>query len=112
MSETFKAVVIDEVEGKPRGALKDITLADLPDHEVLLQVAYSTLNYKDGLNVTGRGRIARRVPMIAGADLAGTVLESKDPAFKPGDAVIVNGWGLSETTAAATRATSASRPNG
>ncbi|WP_377293282.1 MDR family oxidoreductase [Rhizobium sp. SG2393] len=98
MSETFKAVVIDEVDGKPQGAVKAITLADLPDHEVLVQVAYSTLNYKDGLNVTGSGRIARRLPMIAGADLAGTVLESKDPAFKPGDAVIVNGWGMSETT--------------
>src|SRR5690606_4249176 len=51
----------------------------------------------DGLALTGKGRIARRLPMVAGIDLAGTVVESRDPAWKPGDAVIVNGWGLSET---------------
>ncbi|MFB2552852.1 MDR family oxidoreductase [Ensifer soli] len=97
MAETFRAMVIDEADGKAKGAFRDLSLADLPDHGVLVEVTYSTVNYKDGLAVTGKGRIARRLPMVAGLDLAGTVVESADPAFRPGDEVIVNGWGLSET---------------
>ena len=95
--ETFEALLIEEVDGKPRAGMTTLRLSDLPDHEVLVEVAYSTLNYKDGLAVTGKGRIARRLPMVAGIDLAGTVRESSSPDWKPGDKVIVNGWGLSET---------------
>ncbi|MBC7314021.1 MAG: oxidoreductase, partial [Rhizobium sp.] len=58
---------------------------------------YSTLNYKDGLSVSGKGRIARRTPMVAGADLAGTVVSSRSPLWKPGDKVVLNGFGMSET---------------
>ncbi len=74
-----------------------MTTADLPDHEVLVEIAYSTLNYKDGLAVSGKGRIARRTPMVAGADLAGTVVSSRSPLWKAGDRVVVNGFGMSET---------------
>lgn len=97
MTQSFTALMIEDVEGKPRAGFKAITLADLPDHDVLVEVAYSSLNYKDGLAVSGKGRIARRLPMVAGADLAGTVVESRSADWKAGDQVLVNGWGLSET---------------
>lgn len=96
MDEAFKAMVIRDVDGKPRAGFEDLSLRDLPDHEVLVKISHSSLNYKDGLALTGKTRIARRLPMVGGIDLAGTVVESRDPAWKPGDAVIVNGWGLSE----------------
>lgn len=94
---TFRAMVIDQVDGKPKAGFRDLTLADLPDNDVLVKVEYSTLNYKDGLSITGKGRIARKFPMVAGADLAGTVVESRSPEWKAGDKVVVNGWGMSET---------------
>ena len=94
---TFRAMVIDQVDGKPRAGFRDLTLADLPDNEVLVKVEYSTLNYKDGLSISGKGRIARKFPMVAGADLAGTVVESRSAEWKTGDKVVVNGWGMSET---------------
>jgi len=97
MTEPFRALMIVDHEGKPKAEFRELTLAMLPDHEVLVEVAYSTLNYKDGLAVTGKGRIARRLPMVAGLDLAGTVVESRSEAWRAGDKVIVNGWGLSET---------------
>ncbi|MDP3340602.1 MDR family oxidoreductase [Frigidibacter sp.] len=97
MTDTFRALMIVEHEGKPKAEFRQLTQADLPDHEVLVEVSYSTVNYKDGLAVSGKGRIARRLPMVAGIDLAGTVVESRSPDWAPGDKVIVNGWGLSET---------------
>lgn len=97
MTQSFTALMIDDVEGKPRAGFRTIALTDLPDHEVLVEVAYSSLNYKDGLAVSGKGRIARKLPMVAGADLAGTIVESRSPDWKPGDRVVVNGWGMSET---------------
>jgi acrylyl-CoA reductase (NADPH) len=96
MTATFNAIVAEDVDGKPRAALKAITLADLPDEEVLVEVAYSTLNYKDGLAVS-KGRICRTLPLTCGIDLAGTVVESSNSSFKAGDKVLVNGFGLSET---------------
>lgn len=97
MTEHFRALVIDERDGKPAAGFRDLTLADLPDHDVLVEVRFSTLNYKDGLAVSGKGRIARRLPMVAGVDLSGIVVESRNPDWKPGDKIIVNGWGMSET---------------
>jgi acrylyl-CoA reductase (NADPH) len=97
MTDTFNAIVAEDIDGKPVAALKAITLADLPQEEVLVQVHYSTLNYKDGLAVAGRGRICRSLPLICGIDLAGTVVESSNADFKAGDQVLVNGFGLSET---------------
>jgi acrylyl-CoA reductase (NADPH) len=99
MTESFTAIVIDHVEGKPQATFETLTVDALPDHDVLVQVEYSSLNYKDGLAVSGRQKIARKRPLIAGADLAGTVVESRDPAWEPGARVVVNGWGLSETEA-------------
>lgn len=97
MSETFTALILEDVDGRPKADLRELSRQDLPDHDVLVEVAYSSLNYKDGLAVSGKGRIARRLPMVAGIDLAGTVVESRSPAWAPGDRVVVNGWGLSET---------------
>lgn len=97
MSDTFQALMIDDVDGKPKAGFRNLSVNDLPDHDVLVEVAYSTLNYKDGLAVTGKGKIARRLPMMAGLDLAGTVVESRSIDWKAGDKVVVNGWGLSET---------------
>lgn len=97
MVETFRAMVIDTVDGKPAAGFREVSLKDLPDNDVLVEIAYSTLNYKDGLAITGKGRIARRTPLIAGIDISGTVVESRSAEWKPGDKVIVNGWGLSET---------------
>ena len=97
MAEAFEAMVAEEVDGKVAARLATLTFADLPDHDVLVEIACSTLNYKDGLCVSGAGRIARRLPMVCGIDLAGTVVDSRSPDWTPGDRVVVNGWGLSET---------------
>lgn len=97
MSETFTAIVVDTIDGKPKAGFRQLTTADLPDNDVLVEIAYSTLNYKDGLSVSGKGRIARRTPMVAGADLAGTVVSSRSPLWKAGDKVVLNGFGMSET---------------
>jgi acrylyl-CoA reductase (NADPH) len=96
MAETFTALIIEDAGGKPRAVFRERTLADLPDFDVLVEVACSTLNYKDGLAVSGRQKIVRKPPLTAGIDLAGTVLESRSPAWRTGDRVLVNGWGLSE----------------
>jgi putative YhdH/YhfP family quinone oxidoreductase len=97
MSDSFTAMVIEDHAGTAQTVFKTLTLADLPDHDVLVEVAYSALNYKDGLALLGnRNKVARSLPMVGGIDLAGTVVESRSPLWKPGDAVVVNGWGLSE----------------
>lgn len=93
----FKAIVAREVDRRSKGTLEELTLADLPDRDVLVQIDYSSLNYKDGLAVSGRGRICRSMPMVCGIDLAGTVVESSSPQWKAGDRVVVNGFGMSET---------------
>ncbi len=92
-----RAFLIEDADGRPRGTLRTIDQKDLPDNDVLIDVAYSSLNYKDGLAVSGKGRIARRLPMVAGIDLVGRVMESRSTQWKAGDAVLVTGWGLSET---------------
>ena len=92
----FRAVMIEDVDGKQVASEHDLTLVDLPDHDVLVEVSFSSLNYKDGLAVLGK-KIARRLPMIAGIDIAGTVVESRSQQWSPGDRVVVNGWGMSET---------------
>jgi acrylyl-CoA reductase (NADPH) len=78
-------------------ALRDFDEADLMDGDVTVWVSHSTLNYKDGLALTGKAPVVRRFPMIPGIDLAGTVEASSHPDFKPGDAVVLNGWGVGET---------------
>jgi acrylyl-CoA reductase (NADPH) len=93
----FKAIVIERTEGGQAVALKDFDEKDLMDGDVTVRVEYSTINYKDGLAITGQAPVVRRFPMIAGVDFAGTVTQSSHPAWKAGDAVICNGWGMGET---------------
>jgi putative quinone oxidoreductase, YhdH/YhfP family len=94
---TFKAIVIDKTESGQQVEHRDFDEADLMEGDVTVRVLYSTLNYKDGLALTGRSPVVRRFPMIPGVDLAGKVEHSSHPEFKPGDSVILNGWGLGET---------------
>ena len=94
---TFKAIVIDKAEAGQSVRLTDFDEKDLMDGDVTVAVEYSTVNYKDGLAVTGKAPVVRRFPMIAGVDFSGTVESSSHPAWKPGDKVILNGWGLGET---------------
>lgn len=97
MSNTFPAVVIEEHEGKASTVFKQLTLADLPQHDTLVEVQYSGLNYKDGLALSGnRNKVARSLPMVGGIDLVGTVVETSSSRWKAGDQVLVNGFGLSE----------------
>jgi acrylyl-CoA reductase (NADPH) len=94
---TFKAIVIEKGEGGQTVALKDFDEANLMDGDVTVRVEWSTLNYKDGLALTGKAPVVRRFPMIAGIDFAGTVESSSHPEWRPGDKVILNGWGCGET---------------
>lgn len=84
------------VPGPGPAELRELSEADLPDEPVTVEVRYSSLNYKDGLAVTGRGKVVRSFPMTCGVDLAGTVVSSADPSLAPGDEVVVTGWGLGE----------------
>jgi acrylyl-CoA reductase (NADPH) len=94
---TFKAIRIDKADKGTTVALTAFDEADLMDGDVTIRVEWSTLNYKDGLAVTGKAPVVRRFPMIAGIDLAGTVEQSSHPQWKAGDRVICNGWGMGET---------------
>ncbi|MBX0329930.1 oxidoreductase [Oscillochloris sp. ZM17-4] len=94
--QTFRALVVEEGGGSRSAAIRDVPMAELPAGEVLVRVAYSTLNYKDGLAVTGKAKILRGSPMVPGIDYAGTVVESASPDYAPGDEVILTGWGVGE----------------
>lgn len=94
---TFRAMVIDKADAGQSVGLRSFDEGDLMDGDVTVRVTHSTLNYKDGLALTGKAPVVRRFPMIPGVDLVGTVEASSNPEFKPGDAVILNGWGLGET---------------
>ena len=94
---TFRAIRIDKAEKGTTAALVEFDEADLMEGDVTVRVEWSTLNYKDGLAVTGSAPVVRRFPMIAGIDFAGTVEQSSHPRWKAGDRVICNGWGLGET---------------
>ena len=85
---TFKAIRIDKAEKGTTAALTQFDEAELMEGDVTVRVEYSTLNYKDGLAVTGNAPVVRRFPMIAGIDLAGTVEQSSHPQWKSGDKVI------------------------
>jgi acrylyl-CoA reductase (NADPH) len=94
---SFKAIVIEKADGGTKATMTDFDDANLMDGDVTVRVEYSTVNYKDGLAITGKAPVVRRFPMIAGIDFAGTVESSGNPAWKPGDRVVLNGWGLGET---------------
>src|SRR5690349_12793910 len=93
----MKAIVIEKTEGGSKAALADFDEKNLMDGDVTVRVEYSTINYKDGLAITGKAPVVRRWPMIAGVDLAGTVESSSNPQWKAGDKVVCNGWGMGET---------------
>ena len=94
---TFKAIVIEKTETGSKAGLADFDERNLMEGDVTVRLEWSTLNYKDGLAITGKAPVVRRFPMIPGIDLAGTVETSTHPEWKAGDKVILNGWGLGET---------------
>ncbi len=94
---TFKAIRIDKADKGTTAALTQFDEADLMDGDVTVRVEWSTLNYKDGLALTGKAPVVRRFPMIAGIDFAGTVAQSSNPQWAPGDRVVCTGWGMGET---------------
>jgi len=93
----FKALLLEKDDAGFRAALKGVDESALPEGDVLVQVAHSTLNYKDALAITDKSPIVRAWPMVAGIDGAGTVLESTSSRWRPGDRVVHNGWGVGET---------------
>lgn len=95
MSNSVKAIVITKDENYA-AALSEVQQSDLPDQNVQLDVLYSTLNYKDGLAITGKGPVVRSFPMVPGIDLVGTVSETSSDEFTVGDNVILNGFGVGE----------------
>ena len=94
---SFRAFQIIQEDGKVQGRLADVDLADLGEGEVVVQVAYSGVNYKDALAATGAAKVVRRFPLVGGIDLAGTVASSDDPRFSEGDPVLATGFGLGES---------------
>src|SRR5512135_1247609 len=94
---TFTAILVTQDDGKTSASIQKLERSALPPGEVLVRIAYSSLNYKDGLAVTGRPGVIRTFPMVPGIDFAGTVEESSSADFKPGDEVVVTGCGTSET---------------
>ena len=94
---TFRAIRIDKAEKGTTAAFTQFDEAELMEGDVTVAVEWSTLNYKDGLALTGKAPVVRRFPMIAGIDFAGTVAQSSHPKWKVGDKVVCNGWGMGET---------------
>ncbi len=92
----FSAIVISKTEAGQHAAVTKLDEAQLPEGDVTVQVDYSTINYKDGLAITGRAPVVRKFPMVPGIDIAGVVLDSAHPDWKKGDKVVLNGWGVGE----------------
>ena len=95
--QRFKALVVSKGDAGQTLAWQELAESDLMPGNVLVRVSHSTINYKDGLAITGKAPVVRRWPMIPGIDFAGTVTSSTHADFKPGDEVILNGWGVGET---------------
>ncbi|WP_217521985.1 MDR family oxidoreductase [Vibrio metschnikovii] len=92
----FKALILNQQEKATTATIESLDETQLPAGEVLVAVEYSSLNYKDGLAITGKGKIIRNFPMVPGIDLAGKVIESKDARYQSGDQVVLTGWGVGE----------------
>ncbi|MEQ1952045.1 MDR family oxidoreductase [Mesorhizobium sp. CN2-181] len=98
MTDTFKAILVSRGEDKKQSvAVTELTDADLMDGDVTVAVEWTTVNYKDGLAITGKAPVIRRFPLVPGVDFAGTVISSSNPDWEKGDKVILNGWGVGET---------------
>ena len=93
----FKGILIEKDDAGYRAAVKEIDDSQLPEGDVTVRVDYSSLNYKDGLAITGKGPVVRKFPMVPGIDIAGTVEASDNAEYKVGDRVVLNGWGVGET---------------
>src|SRR5271169_4787396 len=93
----FNAILIEREPPPYRASFTALDEAQLPSGDVTVRVDYSTLNYKDALAITGKGPVVRQFPMVPGIDLAGTVERSSNAAFKIGDKVLLNGWGVGES---------------
>jgi acrylyl-CoA reductase (NADPH) len=97
MDQTFKALLVSRDEAKKQSAdFVEMSVDDLMEGDTLVRVTHSTVNYKDGLAVTGKGPVIRKFPLIPGIDMAGEVVSSEHADFKPGDEVVLNGWGVGE----------------
>jgi len=96
MSINFQALVLEQEDRQTLAEVRELSVEDLPDRQMLVRVHYSTLNYKDALAVTGKGRVIRKFPIIPGIDLAGEVVDAGDSSFNAGDKVISTGWGMGE----------------
>jgi acrylyl-CoA reductase (NADPH) len=94
--DMFKALVIDNIDGTINASVRSIDESSLPPGNVIVAVEYSTVNYKDGLVVTGAGGLVKRYPHVPGIDFAGTVLESRHPSYRSGDKVVLTGWRVGE----------------
>lgn len=92
----FKGILIEKDEAGYRATLTNLDEKQLPEGDVTVRISYSTLNYKDGLAITGKGPVVRKFPMVPGIDLAGTVEHTTHPEYKVGDSVVLNGWGAGE----------------
>ncbi|MER8581332.1 oxidoreductase [Mesorhizobium sp. M1423] len=98
MPETFKAILVSrDAEKNQSVAVTELTEADLMEGDVTVAVEATTVNYKDGLAITGKAPVIRRWPLVPGVDFAGTVISSSNPDWREGDKVILNGWGVGET---------------
>jgi acrylyl-CoA reductase (NADPH) len=96
MSDSFKALVLEESDGAVTPAIRDLGLSDLPAGNVTVAIDYSDLNYKDGMVVRNIGRLVRTFPHVPGVDFAGTVETSESPDFRPGDRIVLTGWRVGE----------------
>ena len=96
MSDPFRALVLDRSGDQFESGIRMLPMSALPEYPVLVRIQYSSINYKDSLAVTDRGKIVRRFPIVPGIDLAGVVEESADPRFRPGDTVLCTGCGIGE----------------
>ncbi|PJC85108.1 oxidoreductase [Vibrio sp. HA2012] len=92
----FKALVLNQEDKKTQPSIEQLDENQLPEGEVLVAVSYSSLNYKDGLAITGKGKIVRNFPMVPGIDFAGKVISSADERYQEGDEVVLTGWGVGE----------------
>src|SRR5690606_31709722 len=96
-TQSFRAFRIHQEQGRTVARLEAISLDDLSPGEVVIKVHYSTINYKDALAATGKGKILRKFPLVGGIDLAGEIVSSTDASLPVGTRVVVTGGGLSET---------------
>ena len=93
----FKGILIEKDDSGYRAAVQELDENQLPEGDVMVRVSHSTLNYKDGLAITGRGPVVRKFPLVPGIDLVGTVEQTSNPSYKVGDQVVLNGWGVGES---------------